>query len=62
MNHRWISHNEIALKLGISRQTVVRLIKAKKIPGEIRYFGARRMERSAFEQWLLSSDPAQPVL
>lgn len=61
MNKRWISHTEMARRLGVSRQTIWKRIMDHTIPGRTRYLGAMRVERKTFEDWLLFTDPAQTV-
>lgn len=61
MNKRWISHTEMAARLGVSRQTIWKRLKDRTIPGYSRKLGAMRVERSVFEKWADSTDPVQTV-
>lgn len=54
MNKRWISHEEIARALGVSRQTVHARLRSKAIPGQTKYLGMQRIDRAVFEEFLRS--------
>lgn len=54
MNDRWISHEEIAKRLGISRPTVADRLERGEIPGRVTHVGTQRVEREVFEKWAKS--------
>lgn len=54
MNKRWISHEEIAEALGVSRQTVHARLKDGMIPGQTKKFGKVRVERKVALAWIES--------
>lgn len=61
MNKRWISHEEIARRLGISRPTVHAHLKKGCIPGREEFMGGFRVDRETFTAWADAHHPVRSV-
>lgn len=61
MNKRWISHEEIAKRLGISRPTVHARLKDATIPGRSAFMGGFRVDRETFTAWADAHYPVRSV-
>lgn len=61
MNERWISHEEIAKRLGISRPTVADRLEKGHIPGREAFMGGFRVNRETFASWADTHHPVRNV-
>lgn len=56
MNSEFISHEEVASRLKLSRPYVTKLLKSGEIPGRKVHHGVPRVCRKTFETWVLERD------
>lgn len=56
---RWLSVEEIAIHLGISKETIYRLLEREKIPAH-RVGRLWKFRASEVDQWVLEGGPALP--
>lgn len=55
MNDKWITFDEVARRLHLSRPKVRELFEEEEIPGLVTHFGVSRVNKAVFEEWYASS-------
>ena len=59
MNARWITFEEAARVLGVSRPTARTLLASGEVPGLADHFGTARIDRVKFLDWLKKNTEEQ---